>query len=629
MSKTQTFAQHLINEILPPEYAINQPLTKQRLNAILIKAFKKYPHRYDSIVSRITRLGNKFATLEDKMTIGLAEIDVPNKKERDQILRAGQKALDKAKTTAEKDAITGALQDRMGELDLKGRTDNLTLAIQSGGLGGKAQQAVKLRSTPTVVRSSTGGIVHELFNKSYSQGIDPLHNWLGAAESRINLVHGQKAVTEPGVFGKIYANLLSGSIVSKNDCNTSRGILLNADDPEILDRYLATTIGRYKKDTLITPQVQQAIMRTKRAKILVRSPQTCQAHEDTVCAMCMGLSNSTGQRWRVGDNTGMIAAGSLAEPAVQLALSAKHSTAKAKVDEGLTDIKGLAQLTEMPKIYPGRMVMAEMYGKIIRIYPAPQGGHYILVRATRPPRKKYIVNAEKYGKSHMEFRYYVSPRRKIVKGLKLNSEVYPGFELTDGVKHLKDVARLRNLGVVRSVAAEEMYNVYKRSGTSVERRHFELLARVAHNYVRIDKAPITFPYKRGEVISYNQLQASLSKLRSSLRDVDRAENLLLTDAVLDYTVGTEITKQVISRLKRNNIKKIKVTAEIEVSPETTRLSTVVNQGTDWAQNLNHRYLKETIMKGAQRGHKSDIHGYKPMASYSYGAEFGQDALGRY
>jgi hypothetical protein len=201
--------------------------------------------------------------------------------------------------------------------------------------------------------------------------------------------------------------------------------------------------------------------------------------------------------------------------------------------------------------------------------------------------------------------------------------------LTDGQVHLKDVARLRNLGMARSIAAQEMYDIYKRTGTSVDRRHFELLARNAHNFVKIDKVNGVFPYKRGEVIPYNKLVNAINKLNTTPVPIASADGYVLAEPILDFTVGTEINQNVIQELKNKGIKKVKCTSVVEVSPHTTRLTSAIMDSTDWIAKLNHRYLKQTIKDAATTGHSNPVHGYSPITSYAVGSEMTQDKFGKY
>lgn len=624
----KTFAQYIIESILPGDMEVTKPVDKAYLKDLLSEVHSKYPATYSRVVVDLKNFGDKMSTLDGGITIGMDEIRVPNKEKRDAIIRKYRDKVKKAKSEDEAIGYMERAQQEMAANDLHGMTDDATLMVTSGGLGGKRAQLMKLRSTPVVVKGNDGKIVPTFFDKSYAEGVDPLHEWIQAAESRRNLAQGQVATSEPGEFAKVYANLLNDAVVSKDDCGTHQGITLAADDEEILGRYLAAGTGRFRRNTLITPEVQQELISAKTDSVLVRSPQTCNAGGNTVCSRCMGISNSTGKPYSVGDNVGMLTATSLSEPLTQLSLSAKHSTSLAKKDTGLTGMKGLNTFMEMPKQFDGKKILCEVYGVVQLIQPAPQGGKNIIIRQTRKVPDRYIVNGKKYH-TKGTFLYYIPPNIQVVDDLEKGSEVYPGMALSTGFDNIKDVARLRNLGVARSASATGMYNIFKNSGQKVDRRHTELLARAAHNYVKIEKAPMSFPFARGEVVQYSKFVDAMNKITGRQVKLEDAIGLSLVEPVGSISVGTEITPQLASQLKSKGVRRVKVTAQVEVSPHTTPLTRTMNQSDEWVAKMNHRYLKDTLKNAALFGQKESIHGYRPITAYAYGAEFGLGDKGKY
>ncbi len=208
-------------------------------------------------------------------------------------------------------------------------------------------------------------------------------------------------------------------------------------------------------------------------------------------------------------------------------------------------------------------------------------------------------------------------------------EVWPGKELSTGVDNLKDIARLRNLGFARSAAAQNMYDIYKASGMKMDRRHFELLARNAHAYVRIIKAPRSSDLLPGDVVTYQELVEKVRSLPYRTVKTDAALGMVLAQGVLDLTVGTEIDARTRQYLQQNMVNEVRVTQELEVAPETTPLTRVVTKSPDWLSAMNHRYLKDQLRDAASYGKKSDIHGYNPIAAYAYGTELGHGQGGTY
>jgi len=175
-----------------------------------------------------------------------------------------------------------------------------------------------------------------------------------------------------------------------------------------------------------------------------------------------------------------------------------------------------------------------------------------------------------------------------------------------------------------------MYQIYKRTGVDMDRRHLELLSRSMLNQVRIEKAPEAFPFKRGEVVNYNSLSTAINKLNAKTTNIDDAEGLTLTENIHAITAGTELSQKIIEQLKREGVKEVKVTGSVQTSaifsPMTRSLNTMEGK---WISKLNHRYISTALRDAAAYNESEDIHGYSPIASYAYGSEFGYGNDGKY
>ena len=627
---TQTFAQYLINKGLPKDIKVEKPLDKKALKELLIEINEKHPDQYPQAVMHLKRLGNRFATYETQ-TMGMDEISVPNKIKRDIILNKAEADHTKAKTQKDKDNVLIKMQEDLAANDLDGGTDSATEMVISGGMGGKKTQLMKLRTSPGVITDHQGNLIPKVIKKGYSEGLSVRDNWLQAIQGRKAFVDTQMSTASPGELSKVMSNLLNSSVVSIDDCGTQAGIQLYTKDDGVLDRYLAKAHGKFDRNTLITPEVQQALMATNTTKLLVRSPQTCQAKDNTVCAKCMGLKISTGKSFHIGDNAGMISAGILGQDVTQLALSSKHGNAMAKgKDSELVGLKGFRSYVESPKIYPNLQVLCEIYGVVHKLMRAPQGGWIVTIRETRKVPERFILNARKVPKQRGYYSYHIPPQRKLLEEIKLRAEVYPSMPLSDGNTSLRDVARLQSLGTARSQATEGMYQIYKKTGVNMDRRHLELLSRNMLNQVKIEKSPKAFPFRRGEIVEYNRLNSEVNKLNGKEVDIDEAEGMTLTENMHSETIGTMLTDQVIKKLKSEGVKKVKVSGNVETSAVFSPMTRALNNQTGkWLSKLNHRYIKGALTDAAMYGDSESVHSYSPIPAYAYGSEFGYGEGGKY
>lgn len=622
----ETFAQYLINKLLPSDVRCTKQINKKELDRILIEVGRKHPDRYDEVVVGLKNLGDKFSTY-DAVTMGITEISTPNKERRDQLVKKYTALTDADLEKGDKHSLNEHLrsfQEDLAKNDLSTPVDDASLMVSSS-MSGKKLQLMKLRTSPGVVGDNNGDVVPVIFDKSYAEGVNPTQFFLGSAESRKNLADGQVNTAKPGELTKVFSNLLATSVVSTEDCGTQQGLLFPPRDDSILNRYLARDTAGYPRNTLITADIQQEFLRRGIAKVLVRSPQTCEADAGSVCQKCMGVRNATAKPYKIGDNAGLITTGSIAEPIQQMVISSKHSTTLAGGNELLQGEAGVRKLLTMPKQYTNRKILCEIIGEVYQIRMAPQGGQYIIIRQTQKVPERYIVNALPVEHQPSNFlQYHIPPNLRIAEGVEKGVKVYPGMALSTGDENMMDVARLRNLGYVRSATAENVYQVYKNTGQDLDRRHFELLARNVHPFVRIIKSPQGASFVPGEVIPYEKFRKEVASMPQTTVKTGMATGKVLGKGVLDISAGTEIDSQVKSYLEENGVDTVSVVQNVEVAPETTSVFNVVNTHTDWVSGLNHRYLKQQIIDAASFGHKSDIHGYNPNAAYAFGAEFGQN-----
>lgn len=614
---TETFAQHMINKALPAGIKVHKAVDANELKALLTKVYKEYPDRYDEVVTKIKYLGDIFSTYEG-ITMGIKEIDVPNKEERDKIIATARKELDKAKSDDHKMEILDKTQKAIIANDVKNRQDSATMLVKdSRAIKSKNIQLVKLRSSPVVVAGLGDKPIPELFDKSYAEGQTPYHQWLQSVDARSKVAEGQTQTSSPGELSKILHNVLAPSVISMDDCHTKHGVYLPTHD-DIIGRYFAQPIPTpYTENTEVTPQIQKDLLARDIDHVSVRSPQTCSAPAGTVCSKCAGLSISTGKKHEVGINLGYITAGNMAEPLTQMTLSSKHSSTMAKTDTSLRGDKGFRQFVEMPKEFSNQKIFAEVDGTVWNIAQAPQGGKLIYINPTKPVQQRFVSYGQQDPKTK-QYVYFIPPNRTILKEIKPKADVHVGQPLTDGVNNLKDIARFQGLGRTRTLAAEGMRDIYKNTNSSIDRRHFELLSRAGHGHIEILKVPKNFPYKRGEVVDYPEFQKAIFKVDKQTIPVEQALYKTMTDQINDVTAGTYITKPVMEHLQSMGVTKVNVTDEIEVAPSVTALTRVLDRSPDWLAIMNHRRLKENIINAAATGKKSNIHGWNPVPGYMSG-----------
>jgi len=596
-----TLGQLLINEVLPEHHRTSDSLGKSALTKKLTAIAKEDPKAYVGIVSKLKRVGDELSTL-DGVSVGLDDI-APVYATRDKLLMPAVEAAKRAKSQAEREKIILDVQDKI-MAHTKEHPGSMTQMALSGARG-NIPQLMKTVASPVAAVDAKGAIAPWLIGRSYSEGLTAADYWVAGNEARINTVKSSTSVAEPGDLAKIMVNNMYPMVVTQDDCGTVNGIAMASGDSHALGRYLAKDVGGFRHNDLVTPQVASSL-RERVATIYVRSPLTCEAHEG-VCRKCQGLDEK-GRPHDLGVNVGVRAAQALSEPLTQFALNAKHGVRVLKgASQKLEGLSGLRQLLEVPQSFFNKAALAEKHGKITKIEPAPHGGNYIYVDGLQ---------------------HYASPNLKVL--VHVGQTVEAGDVLSEGVPKPDELVRHKGFGAGRQYLVDALHDLYGGQGLNVDKRHLELLARVDLSHVRIaehsDKHPELL---KGDVVHYNTYKKAVGE---STRDipVDRAEGHLLGKEVLHFTAGTQITPSIVATLKAHQVKTVAVS---DTAPRVEFLMKPMTRNPllhpDWMARMAHRYLKESLVRGAHFGDQSNLHGTHPVPAYAYGAEFGGGNDGRY
>ena len=594
-----TLGQYLVDDALPTKYQGRGTLTSKNLHNVLTDVAKNDPNVYSATVTNLKRLGDELATLEG-FSVGLD--DISNEPRRTALMKTHATKYRLA-TGANKDKTLLAAQNAM--LDYaKTHPGRMNQQVVSGGRGSHGQ-LMKIVGGPVLARNDKDEIVPWFISKNYAEGLKASDTWVAGSEARINMIKTYLAPADAGDFAKILVNNMGDKLITMPDCGTTNGLALKADNPAVIDRYLARTHGPYPAGTLVTSSIARKL--SKNTTIVVRSPMTCQAPSG-ICQKCQGLS-SNGKQHPIGTNVGMRAAQALAEPLTQFALDAKHGgRVNTEQKKQLRGVQGVRQMLEMPRSFLHRAVLAEKDGKVERVEIAPQGGHYIHVSGRK---------------------LYASPDLRIT--AQVGQHVEAGDTLTDGVPKPDEIVRLKGLGHGREHLVDTLHGIYQREAGGVDRRHLETLAGALMNHVQItDTGENTdHGFIKGDIINYNRFNAALAEHRKKV-PLNDAIGETLAGNVLHFTAGTRVTPSMRDTLKARNIRTVDIsTTAPSVIPVVRAASRTPLLNPDWMARLAHRYLKESILTGAHRGDVSDLSGSSPIPAYAMGMTFGQGVGGNY
>lgn len=599
MALTTTLGRLLLNDALPSSHQVTGNTTKKQLNTMMADLARQNPRQYVQAISDLKRVGDAVAT-DEGLTVGLDDIE-PDYTTRDKILEPALTQIKRTRDPKKRVALIEQTQQKL--LDTLQKHPGQGTAMTYSGARGKPGQYLRTVSSPVATVDDQNQTVPWVISKSYAEGLKSPDAWIAMAEARRNAVESNISVSAPGEVNKLLIGNMSDQLITMPDCGTTNGVPMRADDPHVLDRYLAQSVDGVSAGTVLTGQT---IARLKDKSIVVRSPMTCEA-PGGICQKCYGLT-TRGQVPHVGFNVGMIAAHAMGEPLTQMTLSAKHATRTSGAQKAvLSGLTGFKQLTEIPQSFFNKATLASRQGNVTAVKTAPQGGHYV-----------HVDDQE----------HYVPPQLgvRVRKGMK----VEPGDALSDGIPKPDEVVRYKGLGAGRRYLVDQLHGIYDRQGIDLDKRHLELLAKTDLNYVRImDQDSEDLGVMRGDVIDYNRFRTAVAKQAKRV-PVNQAVGETLGDNALHHTVGTRVTPTIAAELSKRGVKQVSVAPRIPIhEPIMKPISRTPLLHPDWLAKLGHRNLKNVLLEGAAFGELSEVHGRHPVPAFVFGEEFGAGPRGRY
>lgn len=284
---------------------------------------------------------------------------------------------------------------------------------------------------------------------------------------------------DSGALNKALLSVTRRTLITQQDCGTKKGLDIEIDSKDILDRNLASTIvGVGTKNTLVDTKVI-SVAKSKNIKtLLVRSPLTCES-VGGICIKCYGILPN-GQEPSVGENVGVQEGQALTERSTQLTMQTFHTGGTALGGGGIAgSFPRLKQLLEVPQTLSGKAALAPKAGKIEKITKNPIGGYDITLDnkiITVPPERKIIVT----------------------KGQKVEK----GDALTEGAVQPQELGKLTSHLDAQNYIVKELDSIYK---GDFNKKSFETVVRAISDNAVVTSAPDNSGYERGDKTTISEL----------------------------------------------------------------------------------------------------------------------------
>ncbi len=610
-----TVGQLLINEALPKDLRdYSRKLDAKGTAALLQQIAEQHPDKYREISKALADIGHRASYETGGYSFGVRHLATPERVRKfkatlnEQISRILTNR--RLKDDEKEKLVVSTIQDKTKELE------TITMEEALKAENPLAYQIISgAKGSPGNLRSVLGGdLLYEdqaekaipvPVMRSYAQGLSPAEYWAGTYGTRRG-VHLLKAATQDaGFLGKQLVQLSHRLLVTEHDGKFDgnlRGMPVSTDDADSSGSLLAADVGGYKRNSVITPKLLATLKAKGVDRILVRSPITGGPSQGGLYATDVGVRERGGLP-PIGDNVGIPASQATAEQVSQAQISAKHTGGVAGAGGGQSGFKYLDQAFQVPKTFTGGATHADIDGKVGAIFPAPAGGHYMMIGGHR----HYI-------------RVGADPT------VKPGAIVEAGDVVSTGLPNPATIVEHKGIGEGRRYFVDILRDLHKASGWKHNRRNLELLSRGAINHVRLVEQ--MGDYLPDDVVQYDAQEHSYKPRRGyQVVSPKSATGLYLERPILHYSIGTKIRPSVIKELEHWKVKNVVAhTDPPPFQPEMIRAMYNLSYDPDWMTRHLGSGLEKSTLSSAHRGAASDELGTSFVPSLARAVDFGRVGL---
>lgn len=605
-----TMGHLLTNSALPDDLKSHtRVLDKAGIATLMQQIAERYPDRYRTIAKQLSDVGRDVATSSGGNSVGPDDLGVSPRAEdikRDLKLQIHKIMQDTSHTPrSRRDAIVAAaasVQRPIIDATFQDtQTENNPLAKQLIGAGrGDKNSLARLRGSDVLYADGQGKPIPIPVYNSYSKGLTPAEYFAASFGARSGVLATKRSTADAGFLSKQLTQAVHRLVVTSHDADdepdTVRGLPVDVDDHDNEGALLATDVGPYPRNTVLTPKILSQLKSDGVQRFLVRSPLVGGPPDGGVYASDCGIREK-GTLPPTGDYVGMAAAQAAAEPITQMQLNSKHQGGVVG-NRKLQGFDVLNNMLQVPEIFPGGATHSNRDGRVQAIDKAPQGGHFVTVD----------------GEQH-----YVPEEQAVT--AKLQDEVEAGDVLSDGLPNPEKITQHKGIGEGRHYFTHAFTQLMKNSGATAHRRNIELLARGLINHVRLTDE--VGDWSPDDVLPYSMVEHNWEPRPGavSLAPQD-ARNHYLEKPVLHYSIGTRVTPSVVKNLHEFNIPQVHVHKDPPpFKPEMIRAIENVGHDPDWMTKFLGGYQQRSLLKSVARGGVSDTNSTSFVPSLAEGSSF--------
>ena len=535
-----TVGRLLFNSYLPSDYKYtNELMDKKSISnlendLIALYGIKAIPEILDSI----KRFGFKYATASG-ITWGNDDVVIPDSKNK--LIKEGEKRVSETWDQFNQGLISKHERRRKNVetwMDIKGQVeDAIPEAMDhhssvydmttSGARGGKGNLST-MAGMKGIVQNVTGESIEFPVKSSAKEGLDPIEYFITTHGARKGLADTALNTAKAGYLTRRLFDVCQDLIIRAADCKSKDSITVHRAtesgiqiplSKNIKGRTLAADItgvkGKelYKKGHFVTIKDARDIEELEHVtEVQVRSPITCKTL-DGVCQKCYGMDMGGDTLVDLGETVGTIAAQAIGEPGTQLTMRTFHSGGAATQAGDIT--MGLPRVEEIferrkPKV---PTVIAKLAGEVTSI--EEDGKKQILTVLSDP---------EGRAKAGKETIYKIPFLRTPI--VKVGDRVEQGQLMTDGSANLEELLKYAGKTATQNYIIAETISIYELQGSSVSRKHIEVVIKQMFSRSRITESGTT-SLTEGQVVQNSQLDRENKEAKANKGEQAKAELVVL------------------------------------------------------------------------------------------------------
>ena len=243
---------------------------------------------------------------------------------------------------------------------------NSVWMMANSGARGNMSQVRQLVGMRGLMANPQGEIIDLPIRTNFREGLTVTEYVISSYGARKGLVDTALRTADSGYLTRRLVDVAQDVIVREEDCGTTRGLLIEADEK---GRFYSKLVGRLAAEPIVDQNRQELVARDGEIDaplsrtieqagiraVVVRSPLTCEASR-SVCRKCYGWALAHNQLVDLGEAVGIIAAQSIGEPGTQLTMRTFHTGGVSTAETGVVRslVGGVVEFGPKARVRPHR-----------------------------------------------------------------------------------------------------------------------------------------------------------------------------------------------------------------------------------------------------------------------------------